>query len=175
MADKRASWEQLPNESDAAYAWFLVYRNLGIARSLDAAYRRANPLPNGATKRDKTRRAAKSGANRFARDTRRANGQWWKNFSEHSWHERATAWDIETLNEIGKAVVVKYVNALDMALGKVLRVLESEKTQPRGWAQVMESLTILGNFIPQENVSAVRQDSADAPRPTTKADAADIH
>jgi hypothetical protein len=33
------NWDQQPGEPNSDYAKFLVYRNLGTARSLDRAYR----------------------------------------------------------------------------------------------------------------------------------------
>lgn len=162
-------WEQLTDEPDAAYARFLVYRNMGVARSLDAAYRLTNPLTESASKRVKTRRVKTA-----TPDTRRANGQWAKDCRDYHWDERAKQWDIETLNDVGKAVVVKYVNALDLAIARILQALANEKMQPRGWAQVIETLTILGNFIPQETVAAVRQNPADAAGTAAESKADDV-
>lgn len=48
---KRKAWEQLPDEPDSAYARFLMYRNLGPARSIDAAFKTT------ATKRNKGARS----------------------------------------------------------------------------------------------------------------------
>lgn len=147
-------WEQQPDEPQSAYARFLVYCYLGPARSLDAAFRSANPI---AAKRSKPRVSAKS----LKQDTRRASGQWNDDSVKYNWAERATAFDIDTLTGLGQRVVVKYVNALDLAFSKIIAALQDEKAMPRSWDQILESLTTLGAFIPQETVATIRQDFAD--------------
>jgi len=57
-------WEQQPGESNAAYAHFRTYRDLGIDRSLDAAYR----LWHGQKPEAETNAEGTKG--------RRASGQW---------------------------------------------------------------------------------------------------
>lgn len=136
-------WEQQDGESDAAYSRFLIYRNLGITRSLDRAYQ-STLADSDATKRNKTR----------------ANGTWTQELSKYEWQKRADAWDIWTLTEVGQRVVAKYVNALDLAFQSIIDQLASGKIKPRTWGAIVESLTIIGNFIPQETVATVRQNTA---------------
>lgn len=149
-------WEQWtahdPPESDAAYARFLLYCHLGPTRSLDAAYAQT------ASKRVKSRRSTK-----FAKaigDEARASGTWAKDSATYDWERRAKAWDVDMLADVGKGIVVKYVYALDAAFAKILQTLHG-KAAPRTWAQAIEALTILGSFIPQETVAAIRADSED--------------
>src|SRR5512139_1011766 len=106
MADERRPWDQLPDEPSAAYARFLVYRNLGAARSVDAAYHTG---PSEA-KRGKARRAS---------------SQWFEDSVHYQWPERAAAWDIENLTTLGHTVVVKFINILE---GIAARALESIHT-----------------------------------------------
>jgi hypothetical protein len=70
-------WEQQPGESDAAYAHFETYRDLGIDRSLDAAYRHwheQNPDSEPGAESVKGRRAS---------------GQWHRECREQAWVARA--------------------------------------------------------------------------------------
>jgi hypothetical protein len=128
-------WEQQPDESQEAYARFLIYRNLGVARSLNKAYQ----IVPGRTGKEK------------------ANGQWHEDCVKYNWVARASAWDISILTEVGQSVVAKYINALDLAFLKIIESLNSEKMKPRTWGSVIESINILGEFIPQETVAEIRR------------------
>ncbi len=144
-------WEKLPDEPDEAYVRFMTYCALGPGRSMDAAYRLQNPV------------AAKSGKSRSKKpvDERRASGQWWQNSVEFRWTERAAAYDIDMLTAVAQKAVARYVSAVDLALGKILSALLDEKIKPRSWNQTIESLTIVGSFIPAETVSTIRRDFQD--------------
>ena len=156
-AHDKKPWEQRDGEPDAAYARLLLYCHLGPGRSLDAAYALT------ASKRVKSRR---SGIPNL-----RASGTWAADSSNWKWEARAKSWDVDQLADVGKAIVVKYVNALDLALGKVLTALHG-KMSPRTWAQTIEALTILGSFIPQETVASIREDSPDDSIPAIGASSA---
>jgi hypothetical protein len=135
-------WDKRDDESDSAYTRFLIYRNLGVTRSLDRAYQ--STLADDVTKRNKVR----------------ATGQWREDSGKHEWQKRAEAWDVCTLTEVGQRVVTKYINALDLAFQSIIDQLASGKIKPRTWGAIVESLTIIGNFIPQETVASVRQNNA---------------
>jgi hypothetical protein len=64
--------ERLPDESAAAYARFLAYRNLGPARTLDAAYRAFRGVPEGSKRC-------------------RRPGQWQRESVQFNWAARALA------------------------------------------------------------------------------------
>ena len=136
-------WDKRENESDAAYARFLIYRNLGVGRSLERAYQL--PLNDNVAKSSKSR----------------MSGQWYKDSVEFEWKARADAWDVETIAQVGYTVVVKYIAALDLAFQRVIEQLQDGKIKPKNWEQLIESLTVLGNFIPQETVASIRQNIKD--------------
>ncbi len=146
---KRVIWEQREGESNAAYARFLMYRNLGPTRSIDAAYRQHQ---SGRAKATKSRKKPY------------VPGQWIDDAARFDWVERASAWDIAILNDVGRAVVVKFIHALERSYDKLLAALNDERVKPRTWEQVIESLTILGAFVPQETIADIKQSSADAAR-----------
>jgi hypothetical protein len=77
-------WDQQPGESDAAYRRFLRYRDLGMGRSIDAAYFSTRPPGAGAGLTAAGKR-------------RRAPGQWMRECSRWRWRERASKWDIDHL------------------------------------------------------------------------------
>lgn len=135
---KSNPWEKRDDESNAAYARFLIYRNLGVGRSLDLAYHSLV-----VSKRDKTR----------------VSGQWQEDSSRYEWKARADAWDVYILTEVARGVVVKYVNALDKAFQRIIDSLSDAKMKPDNWGQVIGSLTTLGEFIPQETVATIRQNN----------------
>ncbi len=137
-ATNRQQWEQLEGEPDAAYARFLVYRNLGPARSLDAAYQL---VAGHAAKR---------------RKTPRVSGQWQDDSVRFGWVERAAAWDIYTLTAVGMQAVIKWVNALDQAIEQTLIHLKAGTHKPRTWKETIDAVVALGNFIPAETVSEIR-------------------
>ena len=134
MGNEQKLWEQQKDEPNEAYTRFLVYRNLGVVRSLESAY-------NQASKSVK----------------KRVPGKWYEDSSKFSWVERATAWDIDTLTKVGQRVVVKYINALDLAFQRIIEALNNEKMKPRTWGSAIESINVLGEFIPQETVAEIRR------------------
>lgn len=75
-------WDRQPNETGPAYAAFLIYRDLGLGRSLDQAH-------NIRSKQKGTKDAPKSG--RF--------GSW---SIQHAWVERCRTWDNHVQTESDK-------------------------------------------------------------------------
>jgi hypothetical protein len=136
MDESTKLWEQQNGEPNESYSRFLIYRNMGALRSVDKAYQ--NVLPNA----------------------KRANGQWRDDCAKFEWVSRASAWDIYTLTEIGQRVVVRYVNALDLAFQRIIESLSDTSHKPKSWDAIIESITILGGFIPQETVATIRQNNA---------------
>lgn len=134
------AWERLPEEPEVAYARFLVYRNLGPARSLDAAYR------STAAKRDKSRSAPGS-------KLPRVSGQWQSDCSQYNWVERATAWDIAQLEAIVPGSIATIFKVIDEFAKATLQAIQAGKAKPKNWAQVMEAVNALSNFITPEAAS----------------------
>lgn len=64
-------WERQPDETEAAYAAFCVFRDLGVSRSVIGAYRQQRGI-KGASK---------------------ASGEWSRLVKAHDWHARVLAWD----------------------------------------------------------------------------------
>lgn len=126
-------WEQQESESNEAYARFLVYRNLGVSRSVQMARKLT------AKKGEKGR----SGA--IERES-----------ADFNWQERASAWDIFNLEQSGRNTVVAFIGALEKLAYKSLQALDNDKIHPENWEEVVKAVNILGGFIPAETVEAIR-------------------
>jgi hypothetical protein len=146
--DATKPWDQCEGESDAAYARFLIYRNLGPSRSLDLAYRTVQEGQDGAPE----------GAER------RAPGRWHNDSRTFAWVERARAWDIAMLAEHGQDAVLAFVGCLKQAAVKVLRSLD-RLDGPADWKTAMESLNVLSSLIPAETIKAMQPHASDGAAP----------
>jgi len=131
-------WERLDGEPEVAYARFLLYRNLGPARTLEAAY----SISCRAKAKDSTKR--------------HIPGSWGEECARYSWRERATAWDIAQLETIVPGSVATIYTAIGEFAKVTLDQLQSGKVRPRNWAQVMAALNVLANFVTPETADAAR-------------------
>lgn len=132
-------WEQVDGEPNEAYARFLVYRNLGPSRSLDAAY-----LVHG------------GGAAKRGKPQQRASGQWMHDSSKFNWVERATAWDVSQLDSIVPGSVATIYKLIGEFARVTLMQIQSGKIKPRNWQQAMDAVNVLSGFITPESASAAR-------------------
>src|SRR5262245_65289425 len=103
-------WDPQPDEPAAAYRRFLVYRNLGPARSIDAACRLG-----GAANRKKSQRAT---------------GTWFADSRTFDWPARALAWDIAQIATNGQRAAVGFITALEAYALAVVQALEG-RPRPR--------------------------------------------
>ncbi len=141
----KKAWEQQAEEPGEAYVRFLIYRNLGPSRTLNAAYALASKKVSKGAKRRRSPISPK-----------RAPGQWERNSAAYHWHERAIAWDIEMLSTHGIQTVTRFLEALDVISQKALLKLKENKTKPRSWQDVLAVITLLGTFIPAETVAQIQ-------------------
>jgi hypothetical protein len=138
----RKPWDKLPEEPDEAYARFLVFRNLGVGRTIDAAYA---TIRTSAANRAKSRKGKKS-----AKSTTRASGQWFKDAATFHWAERAAAWDVEMLRVVVPETITAIFQAIDEFAKVTIETLRSGKVKPRTWVQAIGAITILAGFISPE-------------------------
>ncbi len=138
MAESKAIWEQQEGEPNEAYARFLVYRNLGVGRSISSA------------------------AASVAKGEKRRSGQWERDSANFEWSVRAIDWDIFNAKRIGESIVLEYIQTLKVMWFKTLQVASDKKTKPKGWAELVETVTTLGAFIPQETVAGIRRAAEDS-------------
>ena len=122
-------WEQQPGESDAAYVRFLLYRNLGPARSIDAAYQMMNNEGH-----------------------QRAPGQWKRDSVTHRWQERAQAWDVHNLLTQGQRAAVLYVAVVELYCERLYHALVNGSLQPETCHEVTRALVTLSLLFPGEAI-----------------------
>ncbi len=129
-------WDQLPGEPPMAYAHFRLYRDMGLERSLDAAYaidQQIRGIVGGRT---------------------RAAGSWTRESARWRWEERAYAWD-GYMARIGvHHTVLRFSQALHLFASKLVEALKRSEG-PANWDQIKESLDLLGLFISPEALEVV--------------------
>jgi hypothetical protein len=121
---KTNPWDRLPDESAAAYARFLVYRNLGPERTIAAAW--------GATKGNK----------------RQPSGAFCAEAVANEWADRAASWDVHQLLELGNRAARTYFATIERALQKIHDALDH--IGPESWDQVLDGIDRLSKYIPQD-------------------------
>lgn len=148
-------WERQAWESDAQFAAFLAYRDLGLGRTIDAAFG-AYSRKNADTKeRKKGTKEAQKGAKKD-QVLKRANGRfraWSKN---NEWSKRALEYDNYELRQIDaakieakkKAEAEKIERAKDLALAALERTLEkTTKERVRKKYEMVKGEQVLKDVI----------------------------
>lgn len=154
--DEPKPWEQQPGETSRAFAAFVIYRDMGIGRSLDAAYKES--VERGA-------KGCREGA------IIRLPGRWKKWCGDHRWVERVQAYDayldrarseaaiaeaqrvgreeyLEALNAFRQAVLVMGKGGIDSVL-KLKKAINEIVSTP-GFIQdrkALESLEVAARVV----------------------------
>ena len=130
-ASEDGIWTRRAGETRAAYAAFCTYRDLGLGRSLDAAYSQAKGLQKG---------------------DKRASGHWQRWARDHQWKTRAEAYDAhlelfarrgreaayiqdlqrfqERQKKLSQATLGAAINLLQKAIER-LRTLSTDEIDPK--------------------------------------------
>src|SRR5688572_8587599 len=108
-------WDRLDDEPAGAFTRFLVYRNLGPARSIEAAHRLVAEAAKGGERRAK------------------APGAWQRAARRFRWRERAAAWDVHNLTNAGREAVAAFVAAVTEAAARTLRAMAGSDVRPQTW------------------------------------------
>lgn len=120
-------WDQLPNESDQQYSHFLVYRNLGMSRTIIKAYVKAHPE---VADENRTMSSLSSA---------------WRNESTRfKWFARATAWDIQRLLTAGGRATAWYMAGLKNVAREFYRATTKYKVGDPQWKDVLATLDKIG-------------------------------
>ncbi len=103
-------WEQLPGESDAEYARFLIYLNLGPSRNLIRAYKHylGGEFPPG---------------------LRKAPGSYREEARRWDWRRRAERTDVIRLREAALSLAPQFVEVLKTGMLAALRGFRSCKIE----------------------------------------------
>jgi hypothetical protein len=133
----RKPWEQLDNESNAAYARFLAYRNLGPLRTLQKAY--------------ETHQACQPAKNR--NKSQAPTGAWTDDSTAYNWKERATAWDVANLLQEGEQAATLYVGAMRKHARKVYESLD--QLEPERYDDAIKGLELLAKLFPPDVLASL--------------------
>jgi hypothetical protein len=124
VMEQQHQWDRQPEESAVLYTQFLVYRDLGPARSLDRAYR--------------------SYLRRFdlgeVRKGARAPGSWQEASVRFSWTERSELWDVWRIETYGKRIAPLFTAALERVTRRLFEAAGQMKPGQKGWRDVLDTL-----------------------------------
>lgn len=134
--------ERLPDESDEAYARFLLYLHLGPGRSIEAAYRLYYTNRTSGAK-------AKNG------DRRRRSGQWERDSRTYHWKERASKWDVKLLTSLVPGSIARILHAIDQMALRTVQMLESDHVKPKTWGDLLNAVSLLGSVISPEVIASL--------------------
>lgn len=125
-------WEQRTGETDAAYARFLIYRDLGTTRSLDRAY------------------TAHRGAGK-CKKPQPASGQWTNDAAAFKWSERAEAWDVWRLQQVSDAAQVAMTELVCALARRGVRLAQDE-SKPSSYRGALEIVRELAFLVPKKTI-----------------------
>jgi hypothetical protein len=145
-------WDKLEDETRSAYTHFLIYRNLGPARTLQLAYDAYLEMNRLAEAKAGKKKKAEIG------DKPVTGGQWRREYPLHEWKQRAEFWDVWVFTEAGDRVVVLMLALVDRLLEQALEGTVANR--PNNWSQVLETVKALRELVPQESFLALCRHSA---------------
>ncbi len=135
MADP---WDQLDNEPDIVYKRFLIYRNLGVRRTLP----RANEVW-AQMEMDAGVAPAE------------ATCTWGNYSSRYHWWDRAQAWDIAMLKEQGRRLAAKHMAYLEALLERMHAALVANPdAAPKTWTELLGGAHEMAEHIPAATIAA---------------------
>ncbi len=143
---ERNPWEQLDGEPNEAYARFLVYRNLGPARSVLLAY--ASLRSAAPRSKDKP--------------TQRAPRIWWENYRAFQWKDRAAAWDVSQMANAVPEAATTIFKLMGETARACLAEVANGNIKPQSFVELKDMVVILGNFISPEVISATINNTGNA-------------
>jgi hypothetical protein len=150
-------WDQLRGEPQESFNRFLIYRNLGPARSLSRAYRyysqSLSPDPT------KPAEAAKS----FKR--LQVPGNWIDDSQRYKWTARAAAWDTSLLLKMGSDLAPFWNQILRDVVRKAAEALLSAKLKPKTWKDVLLVLDKISPYLNPDVLKASQLGAGDGEQP----------
>ena len=128
-------WDRLPDESSLHYAWFLAYRDIGHARSVNAACVRYNRPGEAA-----------QGQARLS-----ANGTWYDASKRHDWPERARSWD-KHLQRNHDVILKQRLNDARLNLAQTAQVIARDLAGE--WERIQEQEITKGQVVSATKLTA---------------------
>jgi hypothetical protein len=133
-------WDQQENEPKRSYVRFLLYRDLGPTRTVEAAYE----------KYFSEKKAGEGGEKLWV------PGQWWRDSRAYGWSERAQAWDVFIFSKVGREAAVLLGHYVRELVTRGLKML-AHSSGPETWKEHLETINALCNVISPEVMSAIVQ------------------
>jgi hypothetical protein len=141
---KPKSWEQQTGETAAQYAHFCTYRDLGIERTLDAAYRLWHE---------------QHGSGIFDAEGikgHQVSGQWRRECQQKQWVARARAWDVELFSTDACDVTLMSIRYLrSLALRGLAALEDGDQPGSETWKGHLQTVTTILDRIPHEAIAAL--------------------
>lgn len=136
-------WERQPDEPAVAFTQFLIFRGLGFARSLSAAYALYSKQING---------------DRHAEHENDPPAEFKKTAKKWDWAHRAAEWDADLWTRMG---LEASKNLIDLVRTTVAKLQESvakdfDKMRPKTMPQLIEAINVLTQIIPTPTSQAIR-------------------
>lgn len=128
-----AAWDRLPDETEEAYARFLIYRGLGPLRTLTNAESVA-----------------------CGRKKKHASGNWTRDHSVHEWRSRAIAWDITQLQANGERLGYVFIGVLEKMTEQLAEALVAGKAKPKSARDVAEWFKTLSPYLTPQLIDKIR-------------------
>jgi hypothetical protein len=154
-------WEQLRGEPKESFNRFLIYRNLGPARSLNLAYRYyLQSLPLDPSQPAKVAKGSKR---------QQAPGNWCSDSERYKWTKRAAAWDTDQLLKVGSDIAPFWAQVLRDVVKKAARALLSPNFKPRQWRDVLLVLDKVSPYLNPEVFKEIQAASGAGTSPATSA------
>jgi hypothetical protein len=126
-------WDQLPGEPDEAYARFLIYRNLGLTRSV-----------------------AKARVSRKGKKGEGSSGCWSSDSATYAWVKRAVAWDIDNLKAHGPRLAVVWAECVMAIAEKTLSYLRDAKSKPKSFDSVVNAVEKLAKYVSADALDGIQ-------------------
>jgi hypothetical protein len=143
-SQKPSPWEQQPGETAAQYAHFCTYRDPGIERTLDAAYRLWHQQ-HGSGK------PAVGGIKGHL-----VSGQWRRECQQRQWVARARAWDVELFSTEARDVALMSIRYLrSLALRGLVTLEKGDRPGSKTWKGHLETVATILDRIPHETIAAL--------------------
>lgn len=159
-ANEAYPWEQLPGESEKAYAAFLAFRDLGVGRSLEEAWRayqkqQTKPKPKAKTKKTKKQQ-------KVAKSNTRPGSSFYGWVREHRWWERAKAWDYYTQRLANMRFIAKREKLLDKQFKELDQIANLCANSIKAWLKKQkespdEEIVGLSPFVAIQGIQSARK------------------
>lgn len=146
-------WEQLENEPNASYAKFLIYKSLGLDRTLEKAYQFY--LASNKEKAPKGSKKPQLLDLLLPAQNVSVPGSWKKESREFSWKKRAELWDISELRKTEKVTFSKQVSIIRGFAEKLEEAIKDPKIKPKNFFQLLQGIDVFNRRYTPELSRAV--------------------